>query len=257
MSASAAIHSPHAPRSTLGRLALAILCLFSSILGGCASGPPEWFLGDGVQMFDPFPEVDDVVMNPAAKEREERRIAAAEGLLPPGERTSNDIFADRVTVIVQREGRIVSMLAARLSLSDTQERQVRRMVASAENQHKQLATWYKKNKPAMAAAGWRLFESLRDSIKLALISEQKSAYRDLVRERVDVMERFSAARSERLAELRQMKRDERARKERERLGLPADGSDPLAAPVVPPDDKSPATPTPNEPGDLAPIENPK
>ncbi len=189
------------------------LLLAGLFAGGCSSDPPEWFQGDGVALLDPFPGAD------------EAKLISSPGLNGPGEAAAptaepKSVFADKTKPVAQREDRIRGMLTVRLSLTDAQEESVRRMVRSAEIQQRQLSNWYKKNKAALIEPGWNLYESLKESIEAVLQGDQHAAFRAYVKERLEDAELLAEAREERMAELRKMRREERARKERERMGLP-------------------------------------
>lgn len=195
------------------------LLLAGLFAGGCASDPPEWFQGDGVALLDPFPGAD------------EAKLISSPGLNGPGAAAAptaepKSVFADKTKPVAQREDRIRGMLTVRLSLTDAQEESVRRMVRSAEIQQRQLSNWYKKNKAALIEPGWNLFESLKESIEAVLQGDQHAAFRAYVKERLEDAELLAEAREERMAELRKMRREERARKERERMGLP-EGTGPV------------------------------
>lgn len=186
--------------------------------GGCASDPPEWFRGDGVGLLDPFPGADEAKLVGVAG------LKGPEAAPQPVEPAP--VFADKTKPIAQREDRIRGMLVVRLGLTDAQEESVRRMVRSAEIQQRQLTNWYKKNKAGLIEPGWNLYQSLKESIETVLQGDQHAAFRAYVKERMEDSEAIAEAREERMAELRKMRREERARKERERMGLP-EGTGPV------------------------------
>lgn len=202
-------------------LLLGLGVIFATLAGGCASDPPDWFQGDAMQIYDPFP---------SAQEPGATRAAAP----------TADVFVDKVTVISTRQDRISSTLRVRLGLTDQQSQRVERMVRSAEQQQRQLDIAYAKNKAAKTESGWRLYQNLTESIETVIERDQKSALRDYLKEAFDATERYLEARAERLAALREMRRAERERKARQRMGLPADGD--VAAPTATPADAPAAMP---------------
>jgi hypothetical protein len=235
---------------TMNRLTRAI-CMYGVMCGvlltglfagGCASDPPEWFKGDGVALLDPFPGAD------------EAKLMISPGVNGPGVAAAptaepKSVFADKTRPVAQREDRIRGMLTVRLALTDAQEESVRRMVRSAEIQQRQLSSWYKKNKAAMIEPGWNLYQSMKESIEAVLQGDQHAAFRAYVKERLEDAELIAEAREERMAELRKMRREERARKERELMGLPD-----ATGPVI--DFVPGATPATEEPMEEKPEEMP-
>lgn len=223
------LRAPHWWRALL----LGLGAMFVTLAGGCASDPPDWFQGDAMQIYDPFP---------SAQEPGATRAAAP----------TTDVFVDKVTVTSTRQDRISSTLRVRLGLTDQQSQRVERMVRSAEQQQRQLDIAYAKNKEAKTESGWRLYQNLTESIESVIERDQKSALRDYLKEAFDATERYLEARAERLAALREMRRAERERKARQRMGLPADGD--VAAPTATPAD-APAT-TPDQTAPLPARESP-